>query len=243
MECRFIRITQTDDRAYGFPVACSGFELMLTAVEFFGAYLTPLKHCSPVMDQLPPGRLPSHVPAEFMVGDQMDPTRDMNGIIARLTERCHGNVHDRGIVKITSNSVYDGAPEHAAKNVADLSSGWEFASDPHAGQWICWDFRNRRVQLTHYQIRASVLGSWVVEGSMDGRRWTALDRQRPNAAFTPTVRDVISGFEQTALFAVSNRAECRFIRLFQTEPAAVGHLRWTNALVLLGVEFFGTISE
>lgn len=57
-----------------------------------------------VKKPLPPDRIPSHVPADFEVDDPMDPTRDMNGIIARLTERCHGNVHDSGIVTITSRS-------------------------------------------------------------------------------------------------------------------------------------------
>jgi hypothetical protein len=142
-----------------------------------------------------------------------------------------GNVHEKGIVTITSKSFsdYDDVEwGDALKNVADLTSDRWFNSEDEPGQWVCWDFREMRVRPTHYTITAGGLTSWVVEGSLDGESWTEIDRQTNNQFFTHW---------NTAPFAVSNPAECRFIRLTQTDK------RHYNELLLRAVEFFGTLSE
>jgi hypothetical protein len=84
-----------------------------------------------------------------------------------------------------------------------------------------------RVQPTHYTIGAGLLKSWVVEGSLDGERWTEIDRKRDNEDFKKW---------NTASFTVSKPAEWRFIRLTQTDKNHSGD----NVLRLCAVEFFGT---
>jgi uncharacterized coiled-coil protein SlyX len=131
--------------------------------------------------------------------------RLLDGIISHLTWKHGGNVHDKGIVRISSMSVWSGA--WAVRNAADLTSGSSFSSRNQPGQWICWDFREMRVRPTHYTIISQFLKSWVVESSLDGEAWTEIDRKTNNEDFTNW---------RTASFAASNSAECRFIRLAQT---------------------------
>jgi hypothetical protein len=91
------------------------------------------------------------------------------------------------------------------------------------GLWYCWDFRQLRVQLTDYTITplddnddfrlpwesCPLKGkiSWLLEGSLDGVRWTEL-HLRPAAELTNALR-----------FAVSAPMECRFIRLTRSPHA------------------------
>jgi cell division septation protein DedD len=161
----------------------------------------------------------------------MKEAESLDGIISYLTTKRGGNVQEKGIVTISSKSVRDHEPKFALKNVADLTSGSCFESKDEPGQWVCWDFREMRVRPTHYTIWTWHLKSWDVEGSLDGRSWTEIDRQTDN-------QDFKIGWN-TASFAVSNPAEFRFIRLTQT---GMDHGCF-DTLWLLAVEFFGTVSE
>jgi hypothetical protein len=156
-----------------------------------------------------------------------------DGIISYLTEIHGGNVHEKGVVNITSRSVFDDNPDCAPKYVVDMTEGshW-FSSAKQPGQWICWDFRRRRLSPDHYTIWAVGLKSWVLEGSVDGAIWTEIDRQTDNFDFAGDLTSIAS-------FAASSTAEYRFIRLTQTDS---GHTR-DDSLNLRAVEFFGTIFE
>jgi hypothetical protein len=52
----------------------------------------------------------------------MKAPKSKEGIISYLTTKHGGNVNEKGIVTITSKSVYSDNPMHALKNVADLTS-------------------------------------------------------------------------------------------------------------------------
>jgi hypothetical protein len=99
------------------------------------------------------------------------------------------------------------------------------------GQWICWDFRELRVRPTHYTIKSFSLTSWVVESSLDGEAWTEIDRKTDNTDFK---KDWVA-----ASFAVSDSAECRFIRLTQRGKNHQGN----DWLDIRAFEFFGTLIE
>jgi hypothetical protein len=151
------------------------------------------------------------------------------GIISSLTRACGGNVHDKGIVAIRSKSVYDA--DHSPSHVADLTSSRNFYSNHYFDQWVCWDFRDRRVCASGYIICTTLLKSWVVEGSLDGVYWTSLDRQNNNPAFK-------NGWA-TSAFPCSRQREFRFIRLTQTGK---NHFH-VDYLRLRAAEFFGAVSE
>jgi hypothetical protein len=148
--------------------------------------------------------------------------KSLDGIIAYLTKEHGGNVHEKGIVNVTSKSVDSGSP----KMVADQTNLY-FRSEDEPGQWLCWDFRQMRVRPTYYTIHAINLKSWVVEGSMDGTSWAEIDRQTD-------LRD----FGKMS-FVVTKPAEFRYVRLTQT-----GESSWqSDRLVVYAVEFFGTLFE
>jgi hypothetical protein len=203
-ECRFVRLAQSGKNH------SDSDTLAFCSLELFGS-LRP----TPV--PVPPVECP------------LKEANSIDGIISYLTRKHGGNVHDKGIVTITSKSVGPGR----VRNVADLTSDRYFFSKDAPGQWVCWDFRELRVRPTHYAITAHGLKSWVVECSLDGEAWTEIDRKADNQDFTGWL---------TASFAVSKSAEGRFIRLTQT-----GKSHWGNdgddILRIYAFEFFGTLLE
>jgi hypothetical protein len=159
----------------------------------------------------------------------MKEPKSLDGIISYLAKKHGGNVHEKGVVTITSKSVWDDATERL-KTAANLTSDSYFCSKNKPGQWFCWDFGEMRIYPTHYTIKTRALKSWIVEGSLDGRNWTEIDQQTDNQGFVPP---------NTASFAVSNPEEFRFLRLTQTDENHDGH----DLLYLFAVEFFGTLAE
>jgi hypothetical protein len=158
--------------------------------------------------------------------------KSLDGIISYLTEKHGGNVHETRVVTISSKSVLMEGPRHAPLNVANLTSILNFCSKNAPGQWICWDFQDMRIPLSRYSIQTGdKLKTWVLEGSLNGENWTEIDHQPDN-------QDFANGLN-TASFAVSNRAEFRFIRLTQTGKRHDGN-HW---LSLAAVEMFGALYE
>jgi hypothetical protein len=161
----------------------------------------------------------------------MSEEKSLDGIICYLTEKQAGNVHQTGIVTMTSSSVLSNDARFRLENAADLTTQLGFRSKNAPGQWICWDFHQRRVRLTHYTIDAWRLKSWVLEASLDGENWIAIDGQIDNRDFQQA--------KIMASFAVSNRVECRFVRLTQTDK----NHRGNDCLRLRLAEFFGRLTE
>jgi hypothetical protein len=86
----------------------------------------------------------------------------LDGIIARLTRQCGGNVHDQAVVEVISSRPWNGTGDFAANNVADLRGSSFFRSDGQPSgdishtrnNRICYDFRRRRIVPTHYAVRS-----------------------------------------------------------------------------------------
>jgi hypothetical protein len=151
--------------------------------------------------------------------------RSLNGIISYLTRKHGGNLHDQGIVTITSSSVWSryvyGERTYFAQNVADLRSDSFLCSDHEPGQ----------CRPTHYPMRPCYMRTWVLETSLDGEEWTEVDRQAD--------RNLDPFDIENASFACSKPSEGRFVRLTPTRPTTTG----THILVLRVFEFFGTLFE
>jgi hypothetical protein len=160
----------------------------------------------------------------------LNEANSLDGIIFYLTWKHRGNVHDKGIVTITSNSIDDDGPKNFSF-IADLTSDSFFCSKNEPGQWICWDFHEMRVRPTHYTIKTWKLKSWVAGGSLDFVNWTEIDRKTDNHAFQ-------YGWGM-ASFAVAKSAECRFVRLTQTGKNHIGD----DCLYIRSFELFGTLLE
>jgi hypothetical protein len=179
-----------------------------------------------------------------------------DGIIARLTRECGGNVHDEQVVNITSGSfekerqgdnphsgARDNRPEWAAKNAADLETGSLFISDyrsrsrniSHTGiNWLCYPFEERRIVPTHYAIRTNChnpgnehLKSWLVETSVDRDNWREVAREEDNKK--------LNGILRSGIFAVAGGWACRFIRLVNIGRNHFGDdCLWISAWEILG---------
>jgi hypothetical protein len=156
----------------------------------------------------------------------------LDGIIASLTRRYGGNVHNQGIVTISASSLL--GKDHQGRNAADLNSDSLFCSRNKSDSWLCYDFKDRRVILTRYSMRSAFRPfpkSWVIEGSLNGTSWMQLDKQM-------NTKDLI-GQNRVVSFPVSTVAESRFIKLSMTGNDHSGD----SFFCLSAVEFFGTLIE
>jgi hypothetical protein len=170
---------------------------------------------------------------------EFSPSSPLDGIIGYLTTRSCGNVSDRGVVSITSSSVWSSDSTHAAKNAADLSANSLFHSLDEENPWLCYDFKDMIITPSHYSIRSRYNGVpggnhpkyWIVEGSNDGSSWIELDQRINNS-------DLNAG-NVTKTFPISNSSQIRYIRLRQLGKNHAGHLR----LVISSFEIFGRLHE
>jgi hypothetical protein len=180
-----------------------------------------------------------------------------DGTIAHLTRECGANVHDRHVVDVTCGSfeketeganphsgAYDNHYRWAAKNAADLESDSAFFSAyrkkegdiPHTrNNWLCYDFKERRIVPTHYTIRTNDddfhLKSWLVETSADGENWREVAREENN--------ERLNGRWFTGTFPVAGGGECRFIRLVNIGRTHYG----IDQLAITAWEIFGSLIE
>ena len=161
----------------------------------------------------------------------------LNGIIARLTRKCGGNVHKAGVVTVTASSVCGCQLE----NVVDLTSDSEFWTNDSPDSWIRYDFGGWRVTPTSYSIRSQGNGpggnhpkSWVLEVSNDGSEgsWEEVDSRENNSD--------LNGGHLTRNFAVGARPSgaFRFVRLRLTGRNHHGN----DHLWICALELFGALS-
>jgi hypothetical protein len=215
-QCRLIRLTQIATNHDGDDT------LHLFAVEFHGVLLEPA--------------IPSPVPSASTGPQKFAPPVEfafvrekcLDGIISYLTKKHGGNVHEKGIIRLSSN---DSSHEVSLMSIADLTRHSYFPSRELPNQWICWDFHEFRICPAHYVLSDTGLKSWHVEGSVDGETWTEIDRRVDD--------ERTDGDGPFAAFAVQRPMTCRFIRLTQTDT-------WTPEQPLLfleSVEFFGLVLE
>jgi hypothetical protein len=154
-----------------------------------------------------------------------------DGIISYLVRKHCGNLHEKGIVTITSQSDADDNPDVSLKHLVDRKLALAFFSKDEPDQWVCWDFGELVIRPTHYAVEAWFLRSWVLEGSWDGGSWTEIDREIEDQNF--------KGPWAMASFSVSKPAEFRFVRLRQRGRNHHGYYD----LRLGTFEFFGTLYE
>jgi hypothetical protein len=114
----------------------------------------------------------------------MNSVRLLEGILSYLSRKYGGNVHDTGIVTITSSSTNGDDPQYSDKNLGDPNSARVFYSNGTVGQWVHWDFIELRVIPTHYSIQThsntphySHLKLWAIKGSIDCSNWAELYRR------------------------------------------------------------------
>jgi hypothetical protein len=166
---------------------------------------------------------------------QYDRTAPLRGIIADLTAKAEGNVHEKGIVNITSKTAQD---INSVKEIANLQANTYFWSREGPGQWICLDFLGRRAEITQYTIKSSPhrrgghhLKSWVLEVSQNGTNWTLIDRHQDDTELND--KGAIRNYH------VIEGPPMRFVRLRQTGPNHAD----ARYLILGAIELFGNLFD
>jgi len=159
--------------------------------------------------------------------------KEMEGIVGQLTRKCDGNVDAKGVVAVTASTTM------VARNAVDLAdAATMYISENGPGQWLCLDFKERRVRPSHYALRSSTEGkgsfhprSWALEVSADGEGWTEVDSRLEN--------DDLNGPSVVKTFCVSRSEEGRFVRLRLTGKDHHDG----NTLMCSGLEVFGCLRD
>lgn len=155
-----------------------------------------------------------------------------SGIISRLSERAQGNVHLKGMVKVTASTSDHNEPWQ----VVDFSWNDVFFTENKTNSWLMFDFLDKRVEVVHYTLRTHKyqtgqchLKAWIIEGSNNGTIWDELDRR-----MTP----MLNGPNKFQTFPTTKH-DChyRLIRLRQIGP----NWRGDNVLALANMELFGIV--
>jgi hypothetical protein len=140
-----------------------------------------------------------------------------NGLLSYLCECCGGNPHDKGAISVTGLSWSGDQDLCHPKQVCDVQSNSYFHSQVPEGNWIQYDFKTKRVAVTHYSLRSSSCGvnrnqlkSWIVEGQNEQGNWIELDRRLD----CPNLNGPRAGCD----FEVQRVIEARAIRLKQAGP-------------------------
>jgi hypothetical protein len=166
----------------------------------------------------------------------VNPQAPLDGIIAHLTRKCGGNVHDRKIVNVSESSMV--SMGYPGKNAVEFETTSCFQSPNLQNQWICYDFQRIRIKPTHYAICSYSSGpnshhpkSWVLEVSEDGSQWSEIDRREDNYD--------LNGSHLIKTFQVRTSLVCRFVRMRQIGKNHCGF----DIMILSAFELFGTLQE
>jgi hypothetical protein len=173
---------------------------------------------------------------------RFDPNSNSNskqdGIISYLTKRFGGHVIDRNIVSITASSIAN-PQSHPLRHVADFESQSCFYTKDEANSWICYDFKDMQIKVTHYSISSrrdgssDHLRSWTLEGSKDGLKWVKIDDRQNDTSLNS--QGAISTFSISESF----QEEFQQIRLRQTGKNSNSN----DHLIVNAIEFFGVLKE
>jgi hypothetical protein len=160
---------------------------------------------------------------------------NLNGIISYLTRKHSCHVLDSNVISITASSVGD-AQNYPLRHVADFENRTLFHTQNTPNSWICYDFKDMRVVLTHYSVRSRRdtngyhLRSWILEGSIDCESWVEMDHHTNDLS--------LNSQGAIATFSISSSSNYQYIRLRQMGVNSSGN----NYLILNAIEFYGTLT-
>ena len=108
--------------------------------------------------------------------------------------------------------------------------------------WICFDFKDKTVQLTEYSMMLGMwhLHHWVIEGSNDGKSWTELDRRDTEGlSGCEWIQTYKCGKASRGLFSRWIIKSFRYLRLRQTGKGN----NISGCLCISEIEFFGILKK
>lgn len=168
--------------------------------------------------------------------------KEFDGIMKHLTVQTGGNIHDNKTIEITSSQPTNS--QFVCKNVVDYDNNNCYGSKDYLKEsFICFDFKNKKIQLSDYSIMSSssrydgFLKNWIIEVSNDGENFIEIDRRSDNSQ--------LNGFKKFATFTVQKKSKefYRFVRLRTTGES------WHNSYsckiknFIQAIEFFGKLQN
>ena len=174
--------------------------------------------------------------------------REFHGIMRFLTEKTGGNIHDNKTIEITTNSIYGNNMKYHPKCLVDYNND-EYYDSAQKDARICFDFKERRIQLSSYSIKSHSNGpgdgksynssghlrNWVVEVSNDGESWETVDRHENDPTLNGS--NIVGTFNiQTKL-----RSFYRFVQLRQTGYSWYDINKYD--IFFYYIEFYGKLKE
>ena len=166
---------------------------------------------------------------------------EFEGIIDYLTKETGGNVHDNNTIEIATNSIYeDKSSIYHPKNLVDFKVKSFYYSKNQSDIYICFDFKERGINLSSYSIKSSSNGrnsghwrNWVIEISNDELNWEEVDRHDDDSSLNVP--------NKIATFEINKKLKdfVRFIRIRQTL------FSWRGDFYIFFpcIEFFGKLKE
>ena len=156
-----------------------------------------------------------------------------DGVFAKLRNISGDDMSQ--IVVVTGSSASPDVAERVV-NVIDPEATEAWASAPHDGGWIMFDFERRKIMLTRYTIKSGMLGqthlqSWRIDG-YDDTDWVTLDEVSNDS--------MLDGPGAVATYQCKNGVTqfFRYIRLQQTGPSHAGP---GYGFSIQGIELFGKV--
>ena len=169
-----------------------------------------------------------------------NPNHRFEGIIHHLQKNNNENLHDSGIINVTSKTVRD---SHYPKYAIDFNSDNYFLSDIRY-DWLKYDFKDKKIRPTSYSIKTrhdedyQNPVNWCIEVSNTGgdnnEEWRIIDsRTRVQSV---SKRNQVDTFQiETQL---TNEESYRYIRMRCTgNTSGQGYA----CLAISSLEYFGTL--
>jgi hypothetical protein len=165
---------------------------------------------------------------------------ELHGIVAHLTERFKGNVHEKGVIEIRGiEHPGEGRKPWYAVDFKVQQYPHDYCSENKLNSWLLLDFKEMRILPTHYAIRSyynkvgthhlksrKVVGFAGDDGDGDG---IVLD-SRENTSD-------LNGPGLIGTFPMRSSGVFKSIKLISTGPGHCGY----NFLIVSGFELYGTL--
>lgn len=156
---------------------------------------------------------------------------EFDGILAFLTQKAGSNIHDSGIIEITSNSILG---SYHPKHLLDKSQVYA-TKEGEKNAWVCFDFKNMKIEISDYRIDASKscpIKNWVFEVSDDKNDWKTID--------THTNDEIFKGSIKIQTFKVQKNNFSRYCRIRHTgtfcDYTTGSHMQ------ICRIEFYGNLA-
>ena len=161
--------------------------------------------------------------------------KNFNGIINYLNEKSGGKIEN--VVNLSCSSFYNNFCQPINATFYNDQNKFYLSKD-EPNSYICFDFKDRKINPTHYEIRSGKWSpnndhpkSWEIQGSNDNSTWEVIDTQKDCS--------YLNGNGLIHTFEINNQlcSEFRYLRLIETSP------NWSmkNCLAFDSLEFYGTL--